>query len=279
MEGQVAVVTGGGRGIGRGIALTLAKAGADIAIIETDVLDTAFNQYRSRQIGGLSHGRKTAEEISSLGRRTIVAQADVSKWVQVRAAVGKILDELGRIDILVNNAGVAAPRGIMASSIDVDYMNGGAWDQIMNVNLKGAIFCSMSVLPHMKKRKYGRIINISSDAGVRAHPWGTAYTCSKSALIGYTQSLALDLARNYRDASITANAICPGLIWTDMTRSAAHAYKKIWQSDRECFDQVVSKVIPQGRAPTPEDVGRLALYFAVNPSVTAQAAHVNGGYL
>jgi len=266
LAGKVALVTGGGRGIGRGIALALAGEGADIAVIDTDRLDSAYNQYGAKEINGYQSALKVVKEIKALGRQAIAIKADVTKWDQVQAAVKQAIEELGQIDILVSNAGVinVAP---------VETMEEEAWDITMEVNVKGVFLCCKAVIPHMKQRGGGKIINTASIGGKNAFPTLAHYCASKFAVVGFTNALAKELAKD----NITVNAICPGIVWTQMWKLLADVWKKPGESIEESWKRNLDEIVPQGRAQTPEDMGQLAVYFATADNVTAQAFNVDGG--
>lgn len=266
LEGKVALVTGGGRGIGRGIALALAAEGADVAIVETDMLDSHYNQYRSPEVNGFYGAQKVAEEIKGLGRNAIAIKADVSKWEQVQAMVKETLDEFGRIDILVNNAGVVHVSA-------VEEMEEEAWDLTLDVNVKGTFLGCKAVIPHMKKGGGGKIINVASIAGKNGFGTLTHYTASKFAVVGFTNALAKELARE----NITVNAICPGIVRTQMWDYLADLWKNPGETIEESWQRNLNTIIPQGRDQTPEDMGALAVYFATADNVTGQAANVDGG--
>jgi 3-oxoacyl-[acyl-carrier protein] reductase len=192
LEGQVAVVTGAGRGIGKSIALRFAREGADIAVIDvnTDTTDTA-------------------REVTDAGRRCSVMHADVSDVRAVRAAVAQIAVDFGRIDILVNNAGVEKRTPFLEIAPE-------DWQRQLDVNLSGTFYCTQAVAIEMAKRAYGRIVNLSSVAGVIGPIDLAAYGASKAGVIGLTRAAALDLA----DYGITVNAIAPGPIETELMLGA-----------------------------------------------------------
>ncbi len=266
LQGKVALVTGGGRGIGQGIVLAMAQEGADVAVVDTDVLDSPYNQYRSREVAGYQHALKVAEEIRGLGRRAVALQADVTKWGQVQSMVEKTVAELGKIDILVNNAGV-----IHVSP--VEEFPEEAWDLTLGVNAKGMFLCSKAVIPHMKRNGGGKIINVASIAGKNGFATLAAYTASKFAAVGFTNALAKELVRD----NITVNAICPGIVWTQMWRVLAELWKRPDETIEESWKRNLDTIIPQGRDQTPADMGALAVYFATNDNVTGQAVNVDGG--
>ncbi len=267
LEGKAALVTGGGRGIGQGIALALAREGADVAVIDTDLLDSPYNQYRTREVGGYQSAQRVVEEIKGLGRRATAVQADVTKWAQVQAMVEKVIAEFGRVDILVNNAGV-----IHVAS--VEELPEEAWDLTFGVNTKGLFLCSKAVIPHMKRQGGGKIINVASIAGKHGFATLAAYCASKFAAVGFTNALAKELARD----NITVNAICPGIVWTQMWRLLAELWANPGESIEQSWKRNLDTIIPQGRDQTPADMGALAVYFATNDNVTGQAINVDGGY-
>jgi len=240
-EGKVALVTGGGQSIGREIALSLAREGASVAVVDVNP-ETA---------------QSTAAEIAALGVGSVGLAVDVSDWDAATGAVDKALGELGSIDILVNNAGITRD-GLLVR------MDTAAWDMVMNVNLKGAFnFCKAAAKPMMKKR-WGRIVNISSVVGVMGNAGQANYAASKAGLIGLTKSLAKELAG--RD--ITANAVAPGFIDTPMTEVLGEKARK-----------ELAGMIPLGRLGTAADVVGVVSFLASERAryVTGQVLHVDGG--
>jgi NAD(P)-dependent dehydrogenase (short-subunit alcohol dehydrogenase family) len=193
LEGQVALVTGGGRGIGQSIALRLAREGADIAIIDLE----------------REGAESTAGEISALGRRAVVKVADVSDHLAMKSVVGDVVSELGRLDILINNAGVEKRTPFLEITPE-------DWRRQVEVNLSGTFFCTQAAAIHMAERHYGRVVNLSSVAGLIGPIDLAAYGASKAGVIGLTRAAALDLA----DYGITVNAIAPGPIETELMLGA-----------------------------------------------------------
>ena len=265
LTGRVALVTGGGRGIGRGISLALAEQGADIAV--ADLIE--------------SNAADVAEEVRQHGRRAAAMAMDVTDRSSVEAAVASTLNELGKIDILVNNAGIVGAGGMWErdSSSDED------WDDTFQVNVRGIVRVTEAVQDHMVQRGSGRIINIASIAGRQGSPDIPHYSTSKAAVISWTQSNAQQLARH----RINVNAICPGLLWTPMWEAIAQRRSRLGSTQthtevqgmpgRELFETVVDQTMPMKREQTPEDIGKLAAFLASDDAknITGQAINVDGG--
>jgi NAD(P)-dependent dehydrogenase (short-subunit alcohol dehydrogenase family) len=245
--GEVAIVTGGKRGIGREIALALAGAGADVAVCTRVVED-----------GGLE---AVVEEIKRLGRRSLGIQADTSRKADVDNMVQKVMDQFGHIDILVNNAGALIKAGFLEMSEDV-------WDKHMEVNLKGYYLCSQAVAKRMVERKKGCIINIASDLAFKAVPGMSAYCVSKAGIIMLTRALAHELGQY----GIRVNAIAPGMIRTELSRPN-------W-SDPD-FLKFYETITPLGRVGELSDIAGAALLLASNASsyISGSTILVNGGGL
>jgi meso-butanediol dehydrogenase/(S,S)-butanediol dehydrogenase/diacetyl reductase len=253
LQGKVALVTGGGRGIGRGIALQLARAGADVAV--ADLSET--------------NAQAVAGEVRALGRRATAVRADVTDWADAQAMVAHTVAELGSLDIAVNNAGVI-------SIAPVAELTEEAFDRVMAVNVKGVFLSCKAELPVMQERGWGRIVNVASVAGKNGYPGLAHYCASKFAVIGFTNSLAKEVALQ----GITVNAICPGIIGTDMWRGEqgmAESLRQPGESAEQAWVRSLTEFIPQGVAQTPEDMGDLAVCFATAEHVTGQAFNVNGG--
>lgn len=242
LHGKTAVVTGGGRGIGRAVALELARAGADILITYAERAGSAEN---------------TAAEIRALGRRALVQQADVSSRGSVQAMVGAALGAFGRIDILVNNAGILRQQPFLQIS-------GEDWDRTMEVNLKGPFLCAQEVFPVMQRQGGGRIINISSSGGQLGGDLAVHYAASKAGVICLTRSLARLGAPH-----ILVNCIAPGLINTDMTR----------QEIESAAGEAKIKQILLQRPGLAAEVAQAAVFLASEQAsyITGQTINVNGG--
>ncbi len=212
LSGRVAFVTGGSRGLGRADALTLAQAGADVVIADllveselsesTDVYGPLASIARTQ---GLVGTESAAEEIRGMGRRSFAVRCDVTDRDQVAAAVSRTVDELGSVDILVNNAGTLDHVGQFPDQ------NPELWERDLRVNLTGAFNCGQAVWPHMKERKWGRIVNMASVAGTLGGFGQASYATTKAGILGLTKTLAMEGGRH----GITANAVVPGIIGSE----------------------------------------------------------------
>ena len=239
---RCALVTGGSRGIGRAVCLELARAGFAIAV------NYAGNQQAAQE---------TAEACRALGVKAEIFAADVSRPEECARLFEEVLAAFGRVDVLVNNAGVTRDSLILCLS-EEDF------DKVLDTNLKGAFFCCKAAARPMMKQRFGRIINLTSVVGLRGNPGQTNYSASKAGLIGLTKSLAKELASR----GITANAVAPGFIDTDMTRAMPEAAKA-----------AMNGTIPLGRPGQPEEVARAVAFFASEESgyITGQVLCVDGG--
>ncbi len=243
VAGQVALVTGGARGIGRAIGLTLARAGADLAIT-----------YR----GSRTQAEEVVAEARRLGRPAAAFQADVRDRRQVEGAIRSVEAEFGRLDILVNNAGVATYGPFVEGPPE-------SWDEVIAVNLQGTLLCTYAALPGMVRRRYGRIVNISSEFGVAGAGGFAVYSAAKGAVIAFTKALAREVGPH----GITVNAVAPGPIVTDMNR--ARYTPEEWQRRAERM--------PVGRVGEPQDVAHAVLFLASEEAsfTTGQVLMPNGG--
>ncbi len=249
MHTRVAIVTGGGAGIGRAIALRLASDGLDVAVADIN----------------LPAAEAVAEEIRKLGRRSLAIQVDVSKPAEVYRMVDQVVETLGRLDVMVANAGVV--RGMPLQDVTEE-----VWDLHMDVNAKGVFFCDQAAAIQMiKQGQGGKIINASSGAGRRGSKNLSPYSASKFAVVGITQSFAAELA----PYQITVNAYCPGIVDTPMWKALDQDFEKIGA------ERMAEKVAgtPLGRVQSPEDVANLVSFLASDQSdfITGQAIIQDGG--
>lgn len=241
LDGRVTLVTGGGRGIGREIALTFAREGSLIVIC--DVNKESLEEAKA--------------QIEALGRKCLTFITDVTDWGQVEEMVSKILDNLTRIDILVNNAGITRD-GLLVR------MSEGDWDAVLDINLKGAFNCTKAVAKPMMKQRWGRVVNIASIIGIMGNAGQANYAASKGGVIAFTKSVAKELASR----NINVNAIAPGFIQTDMTRKLPDNYK-----------EEMLKMIPLNRFGEPKDVAEAALFLVSDGAsyITGHVIKVDGG--
>jgi meso-butanediol dehydrogenase / (S,S)-butanediol dehydrogenase / diacetyl reductase len=249
---KVAIITGSGRGIGKGIAVKFAQEGAKVVIVDIDP-NTA---------------ESTAAEIQKAGGQARWMKTDVTREAEVKAMVAFALKEFGQIDILVNNAGIVQAAPFLELS-EQD------WDAILAVNLKGIVLCTRATVPEMMKRKSGKIINIASRAGRVGIPYLSSYCASKFAVVGLTQSNAMEFAPH-----ITVNAICPGIVMTYMWQEyLPHALGKLFGLGPE--EMIKSRLanVPMKRPQYPEDVAKVALFLASSDGdyITGQAIMDTGG--
>ncbi len=263
LKGKVALVTGGARGIGRGIATALARQGVHVAVGD---LYRPASTTAGYGLSTEAEVAKTVAELRAIGVRAMGVPCDVTQWSGIQAAVEAVTGELGPIDILCNNAGVIDVAPVVECTE-------AQWDAMQNVNVKGVFLCTKAVLPGMIARKAGgRIVNTASIAGKRGGAGLSAYVASKFAVIGFTQSVALEVAKY----DITVNAVCPGRLGTAMWRDVL--LKKGERAHTgESFEEMAAQTIPLGRPQTPEDIGQAVVYLCTADNVTGIALNVAGG--
>ncbi|MBI1993419.1 MAG: 3-oxoacyl-[acyl-carrier-protein] reductase [Deltaproteobacteria bacterium] len=244
LKGQIALVTGGSRGIGRAVALELGRSGAAVMI-----------NYRENQAAAAA----ALKELLAQGGSGQICPFDVAEEEQVEEAVKKIVDQHKKIDILVNNAGITADNLLVR-------LKSQDWDRVLGVNLKGTVHCTKAVCRSMIRERYGRIVNMTSVVGQTGNAGQSAYAASKAGMIGFTKAMARELAAR----GITVNAVAPGYIETEMTAKLGEKIKEEFLHS-----------IPAGRFGSCEDVAQ-AVSFLVGPGagyITGQVINVNGGLL
>ena len=229
-------------------------------------MSSKAQQYGDAAVGGFTQAQKTSEEIIALGRRSVAIQADVTKKDDTLRMVEEAVGALGGLDIMVCNAGVV-------NMVRVEDMSEEAWDLTFAVNAKGVFLSCQAAIPALTNRGGGLIINIASIAGKNGFGGLSHYCASKFAVVGFSNSLAKELAQ----ANIRVNAICPGILRTQMWEYLAESLKGEGETKEDAWERWVANVIPQGRPQTPDDIGQLAVYLAMAENVTGQAINVDGG--
>ena len=242
LKGKTAVITGASRGIGRAIALKLAKQGANVVVNYRNSVDAVA---------------QVVKEIEALGVKVLAIQADISSYSDVEKMMKKCVEEFGSIDILVNNAGITKD-GLLMRMKEEDF------DSVIDINLKGAFNCTRHVSAIMLKQRSGRIINISSVTGITGNAGQVNYSAAKAGIIGMTKSVA----REFGSRGVTCNAVAPGFIQTDMTESLPNKVKDAMMS-----------TIPLKRLGRPEDVANVVAFLATDEAayITGQVINVDGG--
>jgi 3-oxoacyl-[acyl-carrier protein] reductase len=241
LAGRVALVTGAAQGIGKAVALLLARNGADIVVSDIN----------------LEKAEETANEIKSIGRKALAVKGDVANWNDVERMVEVILEKFAKIDILVNNAGITRDKLVLR-------MTEEDWDAVLDVNLKGTFHCTKAVVRHMAKQRSGKIVNIASVVGEMGNAGQANYSASKAGVIGLTKTIA----REFAQRGININAIAPGYIETPMTEVLPEKAR-----------EELKKLIPMERLGKPEDVAEAVLFLVSEESnyITGHVLNVNGG--
>ncbi|HDQ44543.1 MAG TPA: 3-oxoacyl-[acyl-carrier-protein] reductase [bacterium] len=241
LKGKTAIVTGGARGIGKTLVTALASEGCHVLVSDIDG----------------EGARRTAKETAGMGVETLAVQGDVSNAPDVEAMIDQCIETFGRIDILVNNAGITRDNLLMRMKED-------DWDLVLKVNLKGAFLCTKQVVRSMMRQRSGKIVNIASVVGVMGNAGQANYAASKAGLIGFTKSVAKEVASK----NIQVNAVAPGFIQTDMTEKLTSEVKETYMNH-----------IPARMFGNPEDVAAAVIFLASSSSnyITGQVLHVDGG--
>jgi len=241
LTGKVALVTGAAQGIGKAVALLLARNGADIVVSDIN----------------LEKAEETAKEIQAVGRKAIATKVDVASLGDVERMVQAVIEHFGHIDILINNAGITRDKLILRMAEE-------DWDAVLNINLKGTFNCTKVVVRHMSKQRSGKIVSIASVVGEMGNAGQANYSASKAGVIGFTKTIA----REFAQRGINVNAIAPGYIETPMTEALPEKAK-----------EELRRLIPMERLGRPEDVAEAVLFLVSEASgyITGQVLNVNGG--
>jgi len=254
LKDSVAIVTGAARGIGRGIAESLAREEANVVLADLPSVDADVAE--SKRL------------LEAHGVQSISVHCDVRDEAQTKAMAQAALDRFGKIDVLVNNAGVINVAGVAG-------MTEEQWDIVIDVNVKGTFLCSKAVIPQMISQRRGRIVNLSSQAGKRGAGGVAHYCASKFAVIGFTQSLAHELG----PFDVTVNAVCPGEVdsamWQDHLLPAIAAAGG--RTKEEAWDEFMKSRVPLGRPQTPEDIGQAVVFLCRADNITGESINVTGG--
>ena len=258
LRGKNALVTGAARGIGRGIALALADAGANVALADLGGGPSGLTYA----LAGRAELELAAKEVEARGVRALALACDVRSAEQTATAVERTARELGSLDLLVNNAGVVHFDGLASFPEE-------RWDLLFDVNVKGTFLMCRAAVAKLAATK-GAIVNIASVAGKRGYAGGSGYCASKFAVVGLTQSLAMELAPQ----GIRVNAICPGILGTHMWHSHLASPERGGQA---AYEGAIKAMVPLGREQTPEDIAQAVLYLASAPNVTGVSLNVAGG--
>jgi 3-oxoacyl-[acyl-carrier protein] reductase len=265
LSGRVALVTGGSRGLGRADALTLARAGADVAIADI-LVESELSEETDRwgslatvaRAQGLVHTESTADEIRAMGRRALALKCDVTDREQVSAAVERMVEELGSVDILVNNAATLDHVG------QFHHQSPELWERDLRVNLTGSFNCAQAVWPHMKERGWGRIVNMASVAGTLGGFGQASYSTTKAGVLGLTRTLAMEGGRH----GITCNAIVPGVIGTEAFNMANPVMN----------ERIVARTVLK-RPGEPQDIANAIAFLCSDLAayITGVGLYVSGG--
>jgi meso-butanediol dehydrogenase/(S,S)-butanediol dehydrogenase/diacetyl reductase len=266
LKGKIAIVTGGGGGLGEGICLCLAQEGADLVVSDID-----------QQLADA-----VATKVREKGPKALAVKTDVSREDEVKKLMDQTVKEMGDIDILVCCAGISGFATREATSLDIEELPVEQWDETFAVNMKGVFLCNRTVAPIFRRKNQGRIINIASIAGRKGSDLLVAYSASKAAVINFTQSMALQMAPHH----VNVNAVCPGIIYTPMWERGAQMLAKVHPmfagtgvNPKEALDMVVQTRIPFKTYQTPEDIGKAVVFLASEEAkeITGQALNVCGG--
>ncbi|MFG2617195.1 SDR family NAD(P)-dependent oxidoreductase [Streptomyces sp. NPDC048507] len=265
LAGQVALVIGGGRGIGAAVAEAFARQGARVVAADTDRLPSAFNHYRSTAVTGHTEARELAARLTAEGLDVTAAEVDATDEDAVRRLYAGIADGPGRLDTVVNAFGVTHVS-------PVETMELAEFRHVVSGNLDGVFLSSRAALPLLRASGGGSIVNFSSVSGRSGFSKVAHYCAAKFGVIGFTAALAQEVAKE----NIRVNAVCPGIVRSNMWRYLLSEFVRPGESEDECWERMRS-MVPQREFQTPGDIAGLVLYLASAPRVTGQAISVDGG--
>ncbi|MEZ4217323.1 MAG: SDR family NAD(P)-dependent oxidoreductase [Myxococcota bacterium] len=258
LRGKIAVVTGAARGIGRGIAVAIARAGCDVAVADLLSADAAL----------AAGAEETARDVAEHGRRALLVDCDVASEAACDALVARALDELGGLHVVVANAGIAGVGDVASTPL-------AQWERVLRVNATGVFLTCRAALPHLAAQGEGAIVNVASVLGLRASADRVAYSASKFAVVGLTQALAAELAPR----GVRVNCICPSSVRSGMTIDELKAHTGV-EDDAHAdalWTKVAAKRLPFGRSVEPDDIGRAAVWLCESDMVSGVALPVTGG--
>lgn len=268
LKDKVALVTGGGTGIGKAVVEMLVREGAKVVINGVNFIKSDANQYESKNVGGFTAAEHLAGELKKNGHDAIALEADVTDAQQIEQMVEQVVETYGHLDILINVAGIIIQKYVVETTEE-------EWDSVINTNLKGTFLMNRAVIPQMQEQQFGRIVNFSSMAG-KITPMGlSAYAASKWGVRGFTGCLSKEVAHD----NITVNAICPGIVGTQMWTSLSSTLSLlgVGETPEEAYANYVAETIPQGVPQTIEDIADGVLYLITAPHVTGIALSIDGG--
>ncbi|MFI6108175.1 SDR family NAD(P)-dependent oxidoreductase [Streptomyces sp. NPDC093595] len=265
LTGRVALVVGGGRGIGAAVVEAFARRGAHVVAADTDRLPSAFNHYRSTAVTGWTEARDLADRLTAKGLSVTAAEVDATDEEAVRALYAGIADGPGRLDTVVNAFGVTHVS-------PVERMELTEFRHVVSGNLDGVFLSSREALPLLRSSGGGSIVNFSSVSGRSGFAKVAHYCAAKFGVVGFTAALAQEVAKE----NIRVNAVCPGIVRSNMWRYLLSEFVRPGESEEECWERMRS-MIPQREFQTPDDIAGLVLYLASAARVTGQAISVDGG--
>ncbi|WP_206324320.1 SDR family NAD(P)-dependent oxidoreductase [Streptomyces sp. HNM0574] len=263
--GKVALVVGGGRGIGSAVVEQFARRGATVVVADTDRLPSHFNHYESTQVTGYADAQKLAARMTESGLRVTAAQADATDEDDIRRLYADLAEDAGRLDAVVNAFGVT-------HVCPVERMELAEFQQVVSGNLDGVFLSAKHALPLLRSSGGGAIVNFSSVSGRSGFAKVAHYCAAKFGVVGFTAALAQEVARD----GIRVNAVCPGIVRSNMWRYLLSEFVRPGESEEECWERMRT-MIPQREFQTPEDLAELVAYLAAATKVTGQAISVDGG--